>query len=33
MKTKDFLKKHDACQRALKWALSISEMADVFGTR
>ena len=31
MKTKDFLKKHDACIDGAKWALSISEeMADVW---
>ncbi len=31
MKTKDFLKKHDACKDGAKWALSISEdMADVW---
>ena len=31
MKTKDFLKKHSACTRGAKWALSISEdMADVW---
>jgi hypothetical protein len=31
MKTKDFLKKHDACTGGAKWALSISgDMADVW---
>lgn len=31
MKTKDFLKKHDACTGGAKWALSISEdMVDVW---
>jgi hypothetical protein len=31
MKTKDFLKEHDACKAGAKWALSISEdMADVW---
>ena len=31
MKTKDFLKKHDACPAGARWALSISEdMADVW---
>jgi len=31
MKTKDFLKKHDACTGGAKWALSISEdMSDVW---
>ena len=31
MKTKDFLKKHDACPEGAEWALSISEeMADVW---
>jgi hypothetical protein len=31
MKTKDFLKKHSACTRGAKWALSIGEeMADVW---
>ncbi len=31
MKTKDFLKKHDACLAGARWALSISEdMADVW---
>ena len=31
MKTKDFLKKHDACTRGAKWALSIGgDMADVW---
>ena len=31
MKTKDFLKKHDACKVGAKWALSISDnMADVW---
>jgi hypothetical protein len=31
MKTKDFLKKHDACTGGAKWALSIGEdMADVW---
>jgi hypothetical protein len=31
MKTKDFLKKHDACKDGAKWALSIGEeMSDVW---
>ena len=31
MKTKDFLKKHEACTEGAKWALSISEdMSDVW---
>jgi len=31
MKTKDFLKKHDACTRGAKWALAIGDdMADVW---
>ena len=31
MKTKEFLKKHDACTEGAKWALSISgDMADVW---
>ena len=31
MKTKDFLKKHDACTGGAKWALSIGEdMVDVW---
>ena len=31
MKTKDFLKEHNACFEGAKWALSISEeMADVW---
>lgn len=31
MKTKDFLRKHDACTRGAKWALAIGDdMADVW---